>query len=380
MPDDNDENSNKIEKIYRIIEFEIDNANNQISLSKKDNINFILLLFALIGFFAFIPADTFSYQWIANSILMTFVVMAMVGCISGWFYYCIVKRKFESSYKDISEKKDCNLCDSSTICPRNTETPDKRENALKYVYSTVIEYLSLFLTALIYTSFILFGSAMILYFYYTASNEVAPLYQNSPHISLLLMIILLVFVIIYIRCASYKKAGLNEKYLLELTIISTFIAICSIWILFIGYSSRIQPFIPITNTSQFSNPLIEHITVLPSVPLSYIVTLYTLIIGLVIFEYFFSSKYMENIEKNLNKLLMIKYRIDRYQLGLSPDLHIDDLVKKVSKLKIYPPSYHTFLGIVSIPIPMPFDFINCEEILYLSQEDPIVQENKKPED
>lgn len=379
MPTDDSDTANKIDNIYHMIEFEIENAYNQISLSKKDNVNFILLLFALIGFFVFIPIDTFSYHWVGNGIWMTVVVMGMVSVISGWFYYYIVKRKFEQSPSDISEKDDCVLCDSLTICQKNIDSPEKRENALNYVYSMVITNLSLFLSALIYTSFVLLISSMTLYFYYSASKEISPLYQNNPFISLLLMIILLAFILIYIRNVQYGISGLNLKYLLELAIISTFITFCSIWILFIGYTSQIQPFIPIANTSQFSHPLIEHIATLPSVPLSYIVTLYTLIIGLVIFEYFFSSKYMEILEKNLKGLFILKYRIDRYQLGLSPDLHVNDIVKSVLKLKTYPPSYHTFLGIVSIPIPIPFEYIRCEEILYLIPNDSVDQETKKPE-
>lgn len=93
----NDETDKKIEKIYHIIEFEIDNANNQISLCKKDNINFILLLFALIGFFAFIPADTFFYQWIANGIWMTIFLMGCVGIFSIVICYHL--------YKENSKKK-----------------------------------------------------------------------------------------------------------------------------------------------------------------------------------------------------------------------------------------------------------------------------------
>jgi hypothetical protein len=367
MPDDIDKNSEKIEKIYRIIEFEIENANNQISLSKKDNINFILLVFALIGFFAFIPADTFFYQWIANGVYMVMISMGIIGGCSVFFYYYIHTGKFNNEYApNSSDEEKCNLCDSSTIC-KNIDDPTRKEKIQNYVNSVVMDNIGLFYLALIYTSFFFFISSMIPYFYLTASKEIAASFQNNALISLLLMLILLVYILLYFRHSSLLKKGNFKKYLLELAIFSIVILICTLIIEIYGIFSKIPPFIRVVNETQFSPLLIEHFTIIPSVPLSWIVTLYTLVTSLVLIEQIFSSKYVESINRKLEELLSLKYRIDRYQLGISPELNIENILKTLSKQKIHPPSYFTAGGIISIPIPL--SIRRCEETFYTALED-----------
>lgn len=367
MPDDNSKNSDKIEKIYRIIEFEIDNANNQLSLSKKDNINFILLLFALIGFFTFIPADTFFYQWITNSIFMMMLLMAIVGVFSVLIYYHLYKGKFnkENASNVINEEK-CDQCDSSTIC-KNIDDLTRKEKIRNYVNSVLIDNISLFYSAIIYTSFFFFISCMFAYFYFTSSKENTAAFPNNSLISILLFIILLVYALLYFRHSSLIKMGNFKKYLLELAIFSIFIVICAVIIEIYGIYSKIPPFIPISNETQFSSILIKHLEIIPSVPLSWIVILYTLVITLVLVDYFFSSKYIESLNQKLDELLILKYKIDRYQLGISPELNIENLLKTLSKQKIHPPSYYTAWGVISIAIPLSFD--RCEETFYSALED-----------
>lgn len=367
MPDDNSKNSDKIEKIYRIIVFEIDNANNQISLSKKDNINFILLLFALIGFFAFIPADTFFYQWITNGIYIMTILMGVIGAFSVLIYYLIHKEKFnKENATNSSDDEKCELCDSSTIC-KNIDDPTRKEKIRNYADSMLIDNISLFYSAVIYTSFLFLISCMIPYIYYTSSKEIAPSFQNNSLISFLLMVIFLVYILLYFRHSSLITKGNFKRYLSEMAIFSIVIVICTVIIAIYGILSKIPPFIPITNASQFSPLLIEHLKIIPSMPLSWIVTLYTLVITLVLVEHFFSSKYIESINRKLDELLILKYRIDRYQLGISPELNIEDLLKILSKQKIHPPSYFTVGGIISIPIPLSFG--RCEETFYSALED-----------
>jgi hypothetical protein len=367
MPDDNNKNNEKIEKIYRIIEFEIENANNQISLSKKDNINFVLLLFALIGFLAFVPADTFFYQWIANGIFMMMIIMGCIGFFSVLVLYSLYKRKFDRKPgTNPSDDEKCKSCDSLTIC-KNIDDPIRKERIKKYVDSVLIENISLFYTAAIYTSFFFFISSMIAYFYFTSSKDVVAPYPNNSLIITLLLLILLVYVLLYFRHSTLIKKGNFKKYLVESAIFSIVIVIFSVIIEIYGIYSRIPPFTPITNATQFSQLLIEHLKIIPSEPLSLIVALYTLVITLVLAEYFFSSRYIGSINRKLNELLILKYRIDRYQLGISPKLDIEDILKTLSKQKIQPPNYIIAGGIFSIPLPLPFN--QCEEIFYSALED-----------
>ena len=367
MSDENSEKSNKIETIYRIIEFEIDNANNQISLSKKDNINFILLIFALIGLFAIIPADTFFYAWIPNGLWMTCILIGTVAVLSIVLYYQITIGKLSKKNAENTDNDEkCNSCESSSIC-KNTNDPIKKEKIKTYAHSVLINTLGLCFSAIFYTSFILFVSSMISYLYYSASKDIPPSFQNNPGISLLLMLILLVYFSLYLRHKSLLKKGNLKKYLLELGIFSIAIFICSAIIIMYGTYSQIPPFISISNGTQFSPLLTEHLKIIPSVPLSYIVSLYTLVISLVLIEFFISSQYIKGINRKLEELLILKYRIDRYQLGIISDINMEDLIKRLSKLKIYPPSYFIAGGIITIPVPLPVN--RCEEIFHSALED-----------
>jgi hypothetical protein len=374
MPEINNGNSDKIDRIYHIIEFEISNANNQISLSKKDNINFILLLFALIGFFAFIPADTFFYHWISSGIWMIFILSACIGGISCFFYHYIYKGDFSNQIAlNGRDDEKCNLCDSSTTC-KNVDDPIKKEKIWNYTLSVFLENVSLIFTAAIYTSIFIFLCSLIPYFYYTVSKEIASSFRNDSLLSFLLILISLAFIILFFRHNSLIKKEDLKKYLTEMAIISFFIAGCAGIIIIYGYVAQVPPFISISETSQFSSTLIEHIKIIPSVPLTYIVSLYTLVIGLVLIEYFFASRYIEKIDQKLAELLILKNRIDRYNLGISPELHIEEIIKKVSKLKILPPSYIIAGGIVTIPVP--FSMSPCEELYYSAIENysEVVQE------
>jgi hypothetical protein len=364
MQDNNDGMDKKIEKIYHIIEFEIDNANNQISLSKKENINFILLLFALIGFFAFIPADTFFYQWIANGIWMTIVLMGSVGIFSVFIYYYFSKGKLNNvNPLSVEDSEKCGQCESFDIC-KNSDDPKWEEKKKKFANSMLIDTIGLFYSAFFYTSFFFFLSGMIPYFYFTSSKDIVPTFQSNSWILLLLMLILLIYALLYYRHSAILKQGNFKRYIAETAIFSNIIFIFSAIIAVYGFLSKIPPF---TDVPQSSPMLIEHLKIIPSIPLSWIVSLYTLVIGFVVLEYYFSTQYIGNTNRKLEELFILKYRIDRYHLGISPVPNIENILKSLSKQKIYPPSYITAAGILSIPFPQPIS--RCEEMLYLALED-----------
>jgi hypothetical protein len=156
-----------------------------------------------------------------------------------------------------------------------------------------------------------------------------------------------------------------------MAIISITISIFSVIIAIYGLFLKIPPFISITDAQQFSPLLIEHLKIIPSIPLSWIVSLYTIVIAVVLLEFIISSKYIEIINRKLEELFILKYRIDRYQLGVSSELNIENILKTLSRQKIHPPSYIIVGGILSIPIPLHFS--RCEEMLYSAlQDQPVV--------
>ena len=113
-----------IDEIHKMIEFEIQNANSQLSLYKKDNINLILLLLALIGFFAIVPLDIFAYKWFECAIFLILVVSFTIILV-------LLKREYRSRKKknEISVDSECGNCESCidyTIC-KNLGDPQKRK-------------------------------------------------------------------------------------------------------------------------------------------------------------------------------------------------------------------------------------------------------------
>ena len=300
MPDDTNKNSDKIEKIYHIIEFEIENANNQISLSKKDNINFILLIFALIGFFAFIPADTFFYLWITNSLYILMILTGAVAAFSVFFYYYLHKGKFlKENASFAGDKEKCELCDSSPIC-KNIDDPIRKDKIQNYVDSILIDNMSLLFSADPLHEFFLFHQLHNpLHLLHSFKGD-APSFQNNSLITFFLILIFIVYILLYFRHSSLLKKGKFKKYLLELAIVfDCYFHLYGLIIEIYGIFSKIPPFIPVANVTQFSPLLIEHLKIIPSVPLSWIVTLYTLVISLVLIELFLSSKYVERINQKI---------------------------------------------------------------------------------
>ncbi len=364
--------SKKIDKIYQIIEFEIDLANIQISLFKKDNINLILLFLALIGFFAFIPLDVFTYHWFPSAILLT---VALMGCIGGMSFWTLRnlptwnKKDLRKENKNSGKNSDCESCDSKAICESITDEETK-EKLQKNADVILIENIGLFFTAMYYTSTFFFVTSLISYFYVTSSipsQGIESLFPRDNWISILLILAFVMYLFIFLRQSRLIKEGNLKKFLGQIGTSALVIMFCAIIIEIYGNLSNIPPFISIQNSSsQFSSVLIAHSKIIPEYPLTWIVAIYSAIIALIMLEYLFSSKYIEKINQNLDGLLNLKYRIDRYELGLSSDLKTDDILKEITKLKIHPPDFYTFGGIITIPVPLQFD--RCEDILYLTLE------------
>jgi magnesium-transporting ATPase (P-type) len=368
MSDENSEKPNKIEKIYHIIEFEIDNANTQISLSKKDNINFILLILALIGLFAFVPADTFFYEWISNGLWMAGVLIAIVCGTSILFYYIVLNKEKTNKMgvSNIENEDKCALCKTSVIC-KNITDPERKEKMRDYSNTLIVNTISLFFSALIYTSFIFFITSAFAYMYYSNSKDISPTFQTDSWISFILTLILLGYILFYFKHKSLLKKRDFKKYISRVALFSSPILICFAIMAIYGFVSKIPPFIAISNGTQFSPLLTEHLKIIPALPLSYIVAVFTLVVGLVLFEFFVSSQYIQDISKKLGMLLILKHKVERYQLGISPDLNVEEVIKQLSKLKIFPPSYHVAGGIITIPLILPE--VPCEEMLYSALED-----------
>ncbi|MGB9176759.1 MAG: hypothetical protein WCB46_08500, partial [Methanoregula sp.] len=313
-----DEKSKKIEKIYQIIEFEIDNANNQISMVKKDNINFILLFFALIGFFAFIPVDVFFYQWFPSGILIAGVMMGCIGGISIFLYF----RRPSWNKKENQKKSDnddiCAFCESSSIC-KNISDFTRKEKIQKYSDSALIENMDLIYSAYVLPSFFFFFTSMISYFYFTnpnSSKDLTILFTRNSLIVTFLVLTFFVYFALYVQYLRFLKRSDLKNYLFQLALFSILIVILSGMILIYGYCTKIPPFIEIENSLQFSPLLIEHAKIMPSFPLSLIVAIYSGVIALVLLDYLFSSRYIEKVNHKLEELFELNYRIDRYRLGI----------------------------------------------------------------
>jgi len=361
MPDDTRtiEASDKLEKIYQIIGFEIGNANNQLALFKKDNMNFILLILALIGFFAFIPVDVFAYNWFGNGL---FVMIICGISIFGLSIYLFI---YPSKAKNIEFKYDCDKCDRSLIC--NINDSQNEEKLRKTVDFVFFENVRLYYSAFYYLGFFFFITSLATYFYlitYDPSKHISSLIQSDPFIAISLVLTLIVFLFFKQKNESINNYKVFKKYNEQQLIFSFFILILGILIMGYGFFLKIPSFIPISNTSQFSTTLVAHSSTLSSFQISLIITLYTLVIFLVLYEYFFSSNYVERINEKLEELLSLKYRIDRYQLGLTSEIDIEQIMTNVSKIKINSPHFFTIFGIITFLNPIELE--RCEDTLYLT--------------
>jgi hypothetical protein len=366
------ENSKKIEKIYQIIEFEIENAYNQLSLFKKDNVNFILLILALIGFFAFIPFDVFLYKWFEWGIINMIVCVGCIVCISLVSLYRMKKRnKYpnQSEAEELNDDQECDSCASYTVC-KNINDPKTKEKIRKYLDIVLIENNSLFYSAYIYTGFFFLITSLLTYFYFASSDsskQILSAFQENLTIEILLLLMVIAYIGIYYQNHRLAKKGVYKDYLSQLLFLSSIILAFAFLIEIYGNYSKIPPFIAIKNTSQFSSGLFEHSTIIPSFPLSLIILLYIGVLNLALIEYFFSSRYIKKVNQKLDGLFGLKYKIDRYQLGITPELHIKQALSELSRLRINPPVFLTLYGIIVVPIP--FELNQCEDILYLALED-----------
>jgi len=370
-----DEKSEKIEKIYRIIEFEIENANNQLALFKKDNVNFLLLVLALIGFFAFIPIDVFAYNWFGSGIWMMIVCSAMIVILSILLPREI--KKVSNKQNDRKHNQKCDSCDSMCLCEQIADLPAK-EKIQQIRERIIIENISLIFSAFNYTGFIFLMTAIASYFYlitYDPGRNISSLISSDPVLMMSLMITFLIYIAFQRKVKSLPKDGGLNKYFSRQLLFSGIIFSIGIFFEGYGYFAKVPTFISVSNTSQFSIVLIQHSFSITSFQISLITLLYTIIILTVLLDYFFSSKYVERTNNRLIELLNLKTRVDRYQLGITPGIDIEQIQKRVLNLKTIPPRYFPLIEIISVPIP--FDYNRCEDLLHHTLGEMPVDESEK---
>jgi len=358
----NENKSEKIEKIYRIIEFEIENANTQMALFKKDNVNFLLLVLALIGFFAFIPIDVFAYNWFGCGIWM------MIVCSGAVVGFSILSfREIEKIGKSRTNRKrnqKCNYCDSVSICEKIVDLPDK-EKFQQIKEGIIIDNINLIFSAFNYTGFIFLITAIASYFYlstYDPGHNISSQISPDPIITIGLLITLLIYFLFQRNLNNLPKEGGLKKYFSTNLLFSGIIFLIGIFFEGYGHLGKVPTFISVSNTSQFSTGLIQHSFSITPFQISLITFLYTIIILIVLLDYFFSLKYVERTNSKLIELLWLKNKVDRYHLGITPTIDIDQIQKSILNLKTTPPRYFHLAEIISVPVP--FDSEKCEELLH----------------
>ena len=369
----------KIEKILELIKFEIQNATTQLSLYKKDNVNLILLLLALIGFFAFIPLDIFTYKWFENAILLILIISSVAIYFRTKFWYDSWKDTKNKIKNDTDEPscKDCGSCVDLILC-KNLDDPKKRIQIKQFLDSKRIDLLYLIDSANNYCSFAFLLTAILAYWYCSGSffgNQRASLFNADPVIGFLLFLLFISFL-----ARNYQMKRLKSKKNFQSMHVQSFIIaciICSLSILIEIYGNllKIPPFIEITNSTQLSVTLFEHSNNIPSLSLTLVIGLYSIILLIVMMEYFFTVTFVEKINQKLLDLLELKSIIDLYQIGIISEIDTNQILKKFSKLIIIVPRIQTLYGVISIPIPL--DLNNYEEIITLALGDSETENHSK---
>lgn len=361
-PEKSNHETRQIDTIYQILIFEIENANNQLTLFQKDNVNFILLMLALIGFFAFIPLDIFLYNWFGSAIFMWILCSGIGVILSIAIYWTFIKSEKSPFNKQFNNQ--CNACDSSIICD-NVVNLSEKNNLKKIREGILAENIDLFFSAFHYLGMIFLVTAIAAYFYlstYDPGHNASPLIQPDPLITIGLILSFLIYAVSRQKREELHQENSIGKYLAYQMAFSGIILIIGFFFEAYGHLLKIPTFISVSNTSQFSIVLIQHSFSVSSFQISLLVFLYTVVIFIVLFDYFLSSKHFEKTNRKLIELMYLKNRIDRYQLGLTPSIDIGQIQKDVLNLKTIPPQYFPFLEIIKVPIP--FSFENCEDTLH----------------
>lgn len=373
MPDTGSINQNeieKIDKIYQWIEFEIQKGLNLISIYKKDNVNLILLGLGLIGFFAFIPLDIFAFKWFESAILMILIasLLPLFEALKNLIIPSL-KKRLHRNISTVTPNNDRTSFDE-LIGFENKKISNLREKITKIANYTLIARYNLINSVNIHCSFVFWGTAMLTYLYCTvrySSEQNAQLYTFNPHIFLLMILILAFFIIDRFLIKKLLEESHFKTFYKYSLITPAGIMILVILILYYGYTSDIPPFSGIENTSKISIVLYEHSQSISSFSISLIIALYTIILYIVLYEHYFSTYYHEKINQQLLDLNNIKSEIDLYRMGISSEIDMNKLFKRLAKLNIITPKIMTMYGTFSIPIPVRTDFF--EEIITIALDD-----------
>jgi hypothetical protein len=352
----------KVETLYCIIESELENANAQLSLFKKDNVNFILLILALIGLLAFIPLDIFAYNWFVNGLYVTLICTLMIVFFSFLFYRDMNKKKNPSETK--ASQQQCATCDSKQLC--TTEDDQILEGRRKSKDFLLIEIIGRLFPALIYSGYFFLLTSFIAYFYLITTDpgkKIPSLIQSDPYLVFLLFIMVAVYWNYQRNIDHHLKLHSFKEYLKKQLKNSIVIVILGVITLAYGFLVKLPAFISISETSQFSSTIIAHSMNVPQFPLELIQGLYTLVLLLVFVEFILSSFYVESLNRKIIELLGLKRQINRYQLGVISELDIERIVRILPNLYINPPRFLTIYGVITVPIP--FELNQCADVLYL---------------
>lgn len=356
-----------IETIYEWIEFEIQSAFSLLSLYKKDNVNLILLLLALIGFFAFVPLDIFLYNWFQSAVIMiilgsSFPFMVVIGSWCKQNLYKLLKLRGSGKPSFID------LYSFDKFIPSEPSTsPQKRDYICKYVESKLIGTYYLTISIFNLCNFIFLLTAMLAYYYCVGrdfDDKNSSFFEPNLIISVLLISLFLLYVADYLFLSrSVEKRDFKSLYLTSV-IISMIVFLIALFIEVYGNFSSIPPFIRITDSTQISVILFDHANNISSFSILLIVCLYSLILYLVMIEYYCTAKYVDKVNQKLLDLLELKSKIDLYHFGATSELDLNLILRKLSTLKMVAPQMMTIYWFFSISIP--FDRSIFEEVVTLA--------------
>ncbi len=356
------DNTQKINKISNIIEFEIQLATNQISSVKKDNINIILLFFALIGFLVIIPIDVFVYEWFRIGLftLIGYLFFFLLFNYSYRIYCCkALKGYYDIFFEKKPDSSECSTCDKVNTCPHIAdEEKNKRfmEHLKSYVFGHFLSMNSTFSRIIS----IIFFTIFLSYFFNIETSF--SLYKLNIVVIILLILELIVISAYFIFnkyfIRSQKNCGDNLMNFFIILLI-----LISFTILLYGFASEIPPFIFISNSTQIPIQLFYHSQNFPSLAISLIIFIYQNILYIVMLDHFNTSLIVVNLNEKISGLIKLKSKINLFQLDEWPTLEPNKLLKEVLLLKMSTYNFVSAMGLFIIPF-QDYD-LSSEELIEL---------------
>lgn len=358
-PENPNHESRQIDTVYQILLFEIENANYRLTGFQKDTMDFILLMLALIGFFAFIPLDVFLYAWFGSAVLVWIICSGIGVLLSLSIYWAYIRS--EKSFSPLHSGSMYHSCDGALLRDDvvNPSGKNTRENVRD---GMMIESIASFFSAFHFLGMVFLLTAIAAYGYLVTSdpgNTVSSLVRSDPVIAGGLIVSFLIYAVSRQKREQFRQDKCLGRYLACQLVFSGILLIAGIIIGTYGLLSKVPPFIPVSGASQVSVVLLQHSVSGSSFQILLLVYLYTAVIFIVLFDHFLSSAQLETTNRKLIGLLSLKNRIDRHRLGLSPCPDIRQIRKEVLSLKTVPPRYIPFAEIIRVPVPsVPEEYVD----------------------